>query len=128
MTKDAIRIEGGNANVNFQGSISNASPTSYAVNIANTTGGTVNLAVGGTPATSGVNNEIVDTGGLGIQIQTTSSAAINIGNASLTDNVNYSINVENDNSGSINFTDATINNNTALAAIRIVGPGKRYRT
>ena len=123
MTKDAIRIEGGNANVNFQGSISNASPTSYAVNIANTTGGTVNLAVGGTPATSGVNNEIVDTGGLGIQIQTTGSAAINIGNASLTDNVNYSINVENDNSGSINFTDATINNNTALAAIRIVGPG-----
>lgn len=123
MTKDAIRIEGGNANVNFQGSISNASPTSYAVNIANTTGGTVNLAVGGTPATSGVINEIVDTEGLGIQIQTTSSAAINIGNASLTDNVNYSINVENDNSGSINFTDATINNNTALAAIRIVGPG-----
>ena len=122
MTKDAIRIEGGNANVNFQGSISNASPTSYAVNIANTTGGTVNLAVGGTPATSGVINEIVDTGGLGIQIQTTGSAAINIGNASLTDNVNYSINVENDNSGSINFTDATINNNTALAAIRIVGP------
>jgi len=123
MTKDAIRIEGGNANVNFQGSISNASPTSYAVNIANTVGGTVNLAVGGTPATSGVINEIVDTEGLGIQIQTTSSAAINIGNASLTDNVNYSINVENDNSGSINFTDATINNNTALAAIRIVGPG-----
>ncbi len=123
MTKDAIRIDGGNAIVNFQGSISNASPTSYAVNIANTVGGIVNLAVGGTPATSGVNNEIVDTGGLGIQIQTTGSAAINIGNASLTDNVNYSINVENDNSGSINFTDATINNNTALAAIRIVGPG-----
>lgn len=122
MTKDAIRIEGGNANVNFQGSISNTSPTSYAVNIANTTGGTVNLAVGGTPAISGVNNEIIDTGGLGIQIQATNSAAINIGNASLTDNVNYSINVENDNSGSINFTDATINNNTALAAIRIVGP------
>jgi hypothetical protein len=129
MTKGGVVVDGGSANVNYQGSITNDSskatiPAGYLVAIQDTTGGTINLAVGGAPASSTVQNAITDTGGSGLLIQGNASATtINMGNVTLTDNVRTAIAVYDD-QATTSITAAAgngIEKSTSGAAIEIQG-------
>jgi hypothetical protein len=125
MTKAGFAVNGGDPNVDFSGQITNNTATnggfvSPVVDIQNTTGGTINLAVGSAPAGSTVPNGISDTGGAGIQIANNSGGTINIGNATLTDTVPTAINVVNSDA-IINVTDSAIAKTTPGSAINVDG-------
>jgi hypothetical protein len=101
MTDDGLAVVGGNASVSYQGSIKNdvsenGGVSTPIIRIQETTGGTINLAVGGAPSESTVPNEIVDIGGTGIQIIENSATAINISNVTLKSSVGSAIAVIND--------------------------------
>ncbi len=125
MTKAGFAVNGGDPNVDFSGQIANNTATnggfvSPVVDIRNTTGGTINLAVGSAPSGSTVPNGISDNGGAGIQIADNSGGAINIGNATLINNVPTAINVL-DSDATITVTDSTIAKTTPGAAINVDG-------
>jgi hypothetical protein len=125
MTKAGFAVNGGDPNVDFSGQITNNVATnggfvSPVVNIQNTSGGNINLAVGSAPSGSTVPNGIVDTGGTGIQIANNSGGTINIGNAKLNDNVPTAINVVNSDA-TITVTDSAIAKTTPGAAINVDG-------
>ncbi|MCE9630388.1 MAG: hypothetical protein K8S94_06685 [Planctomycetia bacterium] len=125
MTKAGFAVDGGDPNVDFSGQISNnvatnGGFTSPVVDIKNTTGGTINLAVGAAPSGSTVPNKITDTGGGGIKIADNSGGTINIGNATLTNTVPTAIDVTNSDAV-INVTDSAIIKNTAGTAVNIDG-------
>ena len=125
MTNGGFVVDGGAPNVNFQGSITNDVATnggavSPIVEITNTTGGVINLAVGAAPNGSTVANSIVDTGGAGIVIANNTGGTINIGNAKLTNTVPTAITVE-DSLATINVTNSVIDKDTAGAAINVAG-------
>lgn len=128
-TAGAFRVDGGSANIDYQGLIANNINTnggvpSTLIDINNTTGGTINLAVGGTPAGAIQPNAISDRGGQGIVIEANSAAtAINIGNVSLTNSVNTGILLKNDNATTSISSDAGtgIVKTTGGAAIGIDG-------
>jgi len=86
----------------YQGTITsdtalNGGAVSPIVYIADTAGGTINVATGGAAAGATVPNQISDTGGSGIQITGNAAAtAINIGNVSLKNNVQTAIAVVDD--------------------------------
>jgi hypothetical protein len=131
MTNGGFVVSGGNSNVNYQGSITNdstgaATPASYLVNIQDTTGGKINLAVGGTPGTSTVANAISDQGGAGLLIKNNAdTTTINMANVSLKDNLTTAIAVAND-SSTVTITAAAgtgIEKSTAGAAITVEGAG-----
>jgi hypothetical protein len=105
MTTAGFAIEGaaaGPLDVDYQGSITsdtklNGGAVAPIVYIADTQGGTINLATGGGAAGATVPNQISDTGGSGIQIVNNAAATtIAIGNVSLTDNVQTAIAVVDD--------------------------------
>ena len=125
MTKAGFVVNGGDPNVSFSGQISNSTATnggfaSPVVDITNTTGGTINLAVGAALSGSTVPNKITDVGGGGITIADNSGGTINIGNATLTDTVPTAINVSNSDA-IINVTDSVISKNTAGTAVNVDG-------
>lgn len=125
MTKAGFAADGGDPNVTFSGNISNNTATnggfvSPVVDIQNTTGGTISLAVGSAPTGSTVANGISDTGGGGIQIAKNTGGTINIGNATLTDTVPTAINVV-DSNAIINVTDSKIAKTTPGTAINVDG-------
>ncbi|MFM8577884.1 MAG: beta strand repeat-containing protein, partial [Planctomycetaceae bacterium] len=105
MTDGAFVVDGGDPNVTFQGSIQNDASTGYAVEVRDTTGGTVNIAVGGTPIGATVSNTVVDDGGLGILVDDV-DGTVNIGNAKLSDNPT-AVTVT-DSIGFFTLTDSTI--------------------
>ena len=133
-TAGAFRVDGGNANINYQGLIANNINTnggvpSTLVDINNTTGGTINLAVGGTPAGALQPNAISDLGGQGIVIEANAAATtINMGNVSLTNSVNTGILLKNDNATTSISSDAGtgIVKTTAGAAIGIDGGAPNF--
>ena len=107
MTTAGFTIAGAAADpldVDYQGSITNdtalnGGAVAPIVYIADTAGGTINIATGGGAAGATVPNQISDTGGSGIQIVNNAAATnINIGNVSLTNNVQTAIAVVDDNS------------------------------
>jgi len=107
MTTAGFTIAGaaaGPLDVDYQGSITNdtalnGGAVAPIVYIADTAGGTINMATGGGAAGSTVPNQISDTGGSGIQIVNNAATTnINIGNVSLTNNVQTAIAVVDDNS------------------------------
>jgi len=125
MTNGGFVVDGGDPNVNYQGSITsdvatNGGVVSPIVEITNTTGGVINLAVGAAPNGSTVANSIVDTGGAGIVIANNTDGTINIGNAKLTNTVPTAITVE-DSAATINVTNSVIEKDTAGAAINVAG-------
>jgi hypothetical protein len=93
---------GGPLDLDYQGTITsdtalNGGAVSPIVYIADTAGGTINVATGGGAAGATVPNQISDTGGSGIQITGNAAAtAINIGNVSLKNNVQTAIAVVDD--------------------------------
>jgi hypothetical protein len=101
-TRGAFVVEGGDADINYQGLIANNVNTnggvaSTLIDIYQTTGGTINIAVGGTPARAIQPNAASDLGGQGIVIQENAAATtINIGNVSLTNSVNTAILLKDD--------------------------------
>ena len=127
MTQGGVVVDGGNAVVNYQGSVTNdstgsATPAGYLVAVQNTTGGEVNLAVGGAPASSSVKNSLSDTGGQGILVQSNAAATtINMGNISLKDNVSTAIAVLNDEATTsmVAAAGTGISKSTAGAAISV---------
>jgi hypothetical protein len=127
MTQGGFVVQGGAPNVDYQGSITsdtafNGGAANPLVYIAETTGGTIQLAVGGAPSGSTVANAISDTGGTGIQI-INSQSTIDIGNVSLTNNASTAISLLNDNS-KVNIVAGSgsgIDKNTAGAAVSIDG-------
>jgi hypothetical protein len=92
----------GPLDLDYQGTITsdtalNGGAVSPIVYIADTAGGTINVATGGGAAGATVPNQISDTGGSGIQITGNAAAtAINIGNVSLKNNVQTAIAVVDD--------------------------------
>jgi hypothetical protein len=92
----------GPLDLDYQGTITsdtalNGGAVSPIVYIADTAGGTINVATGGGVAGATVPNQISDTGGSGIQITGNAAAtAINIGNVSLKNNVQTAIAVVDD--------------------------------
>jgi hypothetical protein len=92
----------GPLDLDYQGTITsdtalNGGAVSPIVYIADTAGGTINVATGGAAAGATVPNQISDTGGSGIQITGNAAAtAINIGNVSLKNNVQTAIAVVDD--------------------------------
>jgi hypothetical protein len=125
MTNGGFVVDGGDPNVNYQGSItndtaSNGGVVSPLIQITNTTGGTINLAVGAAPNGSTIPNVISDTGGGGIVIADNTGGEINIGNATLTNTVPTAVTVENS-LATINMTNATIDKDTIGAAINVDG-------
>jgi hypothetical protein len=131
MTNGGFVVSGGDPNVNYQGSITNDSTgsvasASYLVNIQDTTGGQINLAVGAAPGSSTVANAISDQGGAGLLIQgNADTTQINLANVTLKDNVTTAIAVVND-SSTVNITAAAgkgIEKATAGAAITVEGSG-----
>ncbi len=133
-TAGAFRVDGGNANVDYQGQIvnninTNGGVPSTLVDINNTTGGTINLAVGGAPSGALQPNTISDLGGQGIVIEANAAAtAINIGNVSLTDSVNTGILLKNDNATTSISSDSGLGivKTTAGAAIGIDGGAPNF--
>jgi hypothetical protein len=124
MTDGGFVASGGDPNVNYQGSItnniaSNGGVVNPVVLIENTTGGTINLAVGAAPNGSTVANSIRDTGGGGIQMSNV-GGDVNIGNAVLTNTVPTAISVA-DSSGAITVTDSSIVKDTPGTAIDVSG-------
>ena len=102
MTQGGFVVEGGSPTVQYQGAITsdlsyNGGAANPLIYIANTTGGGIQLAVGGAPSTATVANAISDIGGTGIQI-VNSQSTIDIGNVSLTGSVSTAISLLNDNS------------------------------
>ena len=131
MTNGGFVVSGGDANVDYQGSIKNdstgsATPASYLVEIRDTTGGVINLAVGGAPGSSSVANALSDTGGAGLLITGNAAATkINMANVSLKDNVTTAIAVVDD-ASTVAITAAAgsgIEKATAGAAISVEGAG-----
>ncbi|MBL6831682.1 MAG: hypothetical protein ISQ70_09710, partial [Pirellulales bacterium] len=133
-TAGAFRVDGGNANITYQGLIANningnGGVPSTLVDINNTTGGTINLAVGGTPAGALQPNAISDLGGQGIVIEANAAATtINMGNVSLTNSINTGILLKNDNATTSISSDAGtgIVKTTAGAAIGIDGGAPNF--
>jgi hypothetical protein len=125
MTKAGFAVDGGDPNVSFSGRISNdvatnGGFTSPVVDIRNTTGGEINLAVGTAPSGSTVANGITDNGGGGIRIADNTGGTINIGNATLTNTVPTAIDVTNS-QATINVTDSQIIKDTAGTAVNVDG-------
>ena len=129
MTQGGFVVQGGAPNVEYQGSITsdtafNGGAANPLIYIENTTGGGIQLAVGGAPSGSTVANAISDTGGTGIQIiNNNSTSTIDIGNVSLTNNASTAISLLNDNS-TVNIVAGSgsgINKNTAGAAVSVDG-------
>ena len=101
---------GGNANVDYHGSITNniadnGNFSSVLVGILGTSGGTINLAATAAPPGATVPNQILDVGGQGILIASNNDPAtppspgittINIGNTTLADTAPTAIAVVND--------------------------------
>jgi hypothetical protein len=100
MTRNGLLVEGGSPVVVYQGSIANATPGNGPVlEVRDTAGAVVQVALGSPTGSSTVPNQVVDTGGEGIRISgNSSSTAIDVDNVSLTDNVNAAIAVINDSS------------------------------
>ncbi len=132
MTTAGFTIAGAAADpldVDYQGSITNdtalnGGAVAPIVYIADTAGGTINMATGGGAAGSTVPNQISDTGGSGIQIVNNAAATtIAIGNVSLTNNVQTAIAVVDDNS----TTTITADSGTGIlkptngAAVSVIG-------
>ncbi len=92
MTNAGIHVEGGSANVTYNGAIRNNVATnggfsSPAVDVIDTKGGTVSIAVGQAPAGSTIPNEVVDIGGQGIYVALNKpETSLRIDNVSLTNN------------------------------------------
>jgi len=93
---------GGNADIDFSGTITsdtlfNGGVASPILTIANTTGGTINIASSGAPAGTVVPDSIFDNGGEGILITNNSnSSKINIGSVTLNNSVSSAIAVVGD--------------------------------
>lgn len=132
MTTAGFAIDGaaaGPLDVNYQGSITNdttlnGGAVAPIVYIADTQGGTINLATGGGAAGATVPNQISDTGGSGIQITNNAAATtIAIGNVSLTNSVQTAIAVVDDNATTTITADAGtgIVKPTNGAAISVIG-------
>ncbi|MFM9059521.1 MAG: hypothetical protein ACKOSQ_10420 [Planctomycetaceae bacterium] len=132
MTTVGFEVDGngpvGGPQVDYQGGITNVVPQGSSagplVNITNTDGATVNLAVGSAPAGSTVPNQISDNGGQGIRLsKNTNASAINIDNVSLTNNAQAAIGVINDNATTVITAGAGsgIQKTTAGAAITVEG-------
>jgi hypothetical protein len=124
-TNGGFVVQGGDPNVNFSGQIvssgsANGGFVSPIVQVVGTTGGTINLAVGGAPAGTTVANKISDEGGAGIIIADNAGGTINVGNATLTNTTPTAISVENS-FATINVTDSAIDKNTTGAAIDVNG-------
>ncbi len=128
-TATAFRVDGGSASIDYQGLIANDINTNGGVpntlvDINNTTGGTINLAVGGTQPGARQPNAISDLGGQGIVIEANAAAtAVNIGNVSLTNSVNTGILLKNDSATTSISSDAGtgIVKSTAGTAIGVDG-------
>jgi hypothetical protein len=105
MTDGAFVVDGGDPDVTFQGAIVNDAPTGYAVEVRNTAGGTVNIAVGGTPVGATIPNAVIDDGGLGVIVED-AAGTVNIGNADLIDNPTALAVV--DSTGAVTLTDSAI--------------------
>ena len=116
-------------NLDYQGTITsdtalNGGAVAPIVYIADTAGGTINLATGGGAAGATVPNQISDTGGSGIQITGNAAATnINIGNVSLKNNVQTAIAVVNDQAATTITADAGtgIFKQTNGAAVSVLG-------
>ena len=127
MTQVGFLVQNGSADIFYQGVIesstaSNGGASNALILIADTTGGTIQLATGGATSNSTVLNRISDSGGEGIQI-VSSNSTIDIGNVSLTNSVTNAISLLND-SSTVNITATTsggIIKNTAGAAISVDG-------
>ena len=125
MTKAGFAVNGGDPNVDFNGTIQNDVATnggfvSPVVDIVGTTGGEINLAVGTAPAGSTIPNRIVDNGGAGITIADNTGGTINVGNATLTNTQATAIDVQNS-LATINVTDTAIVKDTPGTAVNVDG-------
>ena len=104
MNNTGFRVDGGDANIDFSGSLTNdvafnGGVPSLIIDISDTTGGEINLAYGGAPSGSIIPNEILDIGGEGILINSNSSTTtINIGSTTLLNSVSTAIFINKDNS------------------------------
>ncbi len=128
-TAGALAVYNSNANVDYQGLIANDVRTnggvpSTLVDLYNNTGGTINLAMGGTANGAIQPNAISDYGGQGIVLEGNAAGTnINLDNVSLTNSVNTGVLLKNDNATTTISSDAGtgIVKNTAGAAIGIDG-------
>jgi hypothetical protein len=123
MTNGGFVVQGGDPNIDFNGTIQSSVATnggfvSPIVEINGTTGGTIDIAVGSAPEGSTIPNKIVDIGGEGIVIANNTGGTINIGNAELVDTVPTAISVTKSDA-IINVTDSEISKSTDGAAIDI---------
>jgi hypothetical protein len=137
MTNGGFVVSGGDPNVNYQGSItsdtaSNGGVAGPIVVVEDTTGGTINLAVGAAPGSSTVANAITDIGGAGILVRNNTGGAINMGNVTLRNTVDTAISVYNSDAtidiagslvGPATGIPAGISKDTAGTAILIDGAG-----
>ncbi len=128
-TAGGLAVYNSDASVDYQGLIANDVRTnggvpSTLVDLYNNTGGTINLAMGGTANGAIQPNAISDYGGQGIVIEgNAAGTAINLDNVSLTNSVNTGILLKNDNATTLISSDAGtgIVKGTAGAAIGIDG-------
>jgi hypothetical protein len=101
MNNTGFRVDRGNANIDFSGTLTNdvafnGNVPSTIIDINNTTGGTINLAYGGAPSGSVIPNEILDIGGEGILIESNTGTVINIGSTTLLNNASTAISIQTD--------------------------------
>ena len=133
-----ISGSGGDVNVDYYGSIKcnvadNGNFDNILIDIAGKTGGTINIAAGGTPINARVQNELLDIGGEGIFIEGNTGGENSIGNLTIvnptgpTATQGSAVFVENDSSKTSVTTVATstqgfgIAKSTGAAAIGIFG-------
>ena len=138
-----IPDSGGNANIDYNGTISNSFAengnfASVLTAILGTTGGTINLAATAPPSGSTVPNEILDIGGQGILIAENNDSAtqgdtvINVSNVTLVDPTPTAIAVVNDHAQTTISAVATtahaygISKTSGQSTIAIVGGGPLF--
>ena len=129
MPTNGFFVLGGDANVKYQGAITSGTANTGGaagplIEINNTTGGKVDLAIGSAPAGSTVANAISDTGGEGIIIQNNNTLTkITIDNVSLQNNKSTAIRIDGDASDTQIFagTGTGIVKNTGGSAIAVEG-------
>jgi hypothetical protein len=134
MNQVGLYVLRGDADIDYQGAIKNDVSLNGGVSnpliaIQDTTGGTINLAVGGTPASATVPNEITDVGGGGIQISGNAAATtINMQNLTLTNTVATGIQLTDDNSTTTVVVGAGqgIQKATNGSAISVVGGAPNF--
>lgn len=134
MNQGGFVVSKGDANIDYQGSITsdianNGNVANPLILIQDTTGGTVNLAVGGAPGTSTVPNQISDTGGRGIQlIGNAAATTVAIQNVTLANSVTNAILVQNDKATTtvVAGTGTGISKTTNGAAISVVGESPNF--